>query len=117
VWRGYFAVPDEAPAMPAITMSLDCHVGTWQSLIEELPALSTALEQVRLPVAFVHGGSSPIPVTASSDTAAVMPDAFVDVVPGAGHFVWHERPGSVRATLDRLMDRAHPAGREGSHER
>jgi proline iminopeptidase len=117
VWRGYYAVPEEAPPMPPLTMSLDCHVGTWQSLIQELPALSSALESVQLPVAFVHGGSSPIPVTASTDTAAVMPDAFVDVVPGAGHFVWHESPGAVRATLDRLMGRAQPPGSEGSHER
>lgn len=31
-----------------------------------------------------------------------IPGAWVDVVDGAGHFVWVETPGAVRASLRRL---------------
>ncbi len=45
-----------------------------------------------------------MPVTASTDTAeAIGPAARVRVVEGAGHFVWHERPGVVRAAVDELV--------------
>jgi hypothetical protein len=30
--------------------------------------------------------------------------AFLDAVPGAGHFVWFEAPGCVHAALKRLTD-------------
>ncbi|HSC92352.1 MAG TPA: hypothetical protein VLB86_11915 [Gaiellaceae bacterium] len=43
-----------------------------------------------------------MPVAASTDGAERIPDAWVAVVEGAGHFVWVEAPGAVRASLRRL---------------
>ena len=45
---------------------------------------------------------SPMPLTASTDAAERIPGAWVDVVEGAGHFIWVEAPGAVQATLRRL---------------
>ena len=46
-----------------------------------------------------------MPVTASTDTArAIRPAATVQVLDGAGHFVWLDRPGAVRAALDHLVN-------------
>jgi pimeloyl-ACP methyl ester carboxylesterase len=46
-----------------------------------------------------------MPVIENSAAVALLPDAELEVVEGAGHFVWHERPGAVRAGLDRLAAR------------
>jgi pimeloyl-ACP methyl ester carboxylesterase len=43
-----------------------------------------------------------MPVAASTDAADRIPGAWVDMVEGAGHFVWVEAPGAVRASLRRL---------------
>jgi pimeloyl-ACP methyl ester carboxylesterase len=87
-------------------MSIDAYSQTWASVQEGLPGLPARLAGCSVPTVFVHGGSSPMPVTASSDTAAAIGDsARVVVVPGAGHFIWHEVPGAVRAALDDLLAR------------
>ena len=49
-----------------------------------------------IPVLFVHGAASPMPVRASTDTAALIPHAQVEIIEGAGHFAWVERPDEVR---------------------
>ena len=68
--------------------------------------LAGRLRDCPVPTVFVHGGASPMPVTASTDTAAVMGSrASVVVVPGSGHLVWHENPGAVRRALDSLLTR------------
>ena len=55
---------------------------------------------------FVHGGASPMPLAASTDTAAAMgPNATVVVVPDTGHFIWHESPGAVRRAVDDVLAR------------
>ena len=50
------------------------------------------------------GAASPIPATASTDTAERIAHAWVESVAGAGHFVWLEAPGAVRSALDRLTN-------------
>jgi pimeloyl-ACP methyl ester carboxylesterase len=102
VWPAYFADPSSAPPMPPMSMSLEGYAETWASLESGLPTLTDALPTVFVPVSFVHGELSPIPITASTDTALLIPGASVEVVAGAGHFVWIERPGEVRRALDRL---------------
>jgi pimeloyl-ACP methyl ester carboxylesterase len=73
-----------------------------QSIFAELPALEAGLSGIQVPVGFVHGSRSPMPVGSSTDAADRIPGAWVDVVEGAGHFVWVEAPGAVRASLRRL---------------
>ena len=103
VWPAYYADPAAAPPMPpGLRMSLDGYSATWASLLEGLPSLEAALPSIDVDVRFVHGAESPMPVTASSDTAARIPGASVTVVDGAGHFIWHERPGAVRTVLDAM---------------
>jgi pimeloyl-ACP methyl ester carboxylesterase len=58
-----------------------------------------------VPFTFIHGEGSPMPVVESSAAVELLPDAELEVVDGAGHFIWHERPGAVRAGLDRLAAR------------
>jgi len=73
-----------------------------QSINAELPKLEAGLHQIRVPVGFVHGSRSPMPVETSTDAAERIPGAWVDIVEGAGHFIWVEAPGAVRASLRRL---------------
>ena len=103
VWPAYFPSPQQAPPMPDIAITVDGYAETWESVLHELPALEAALSGIGVPVGFVVGGRSPMPAAASTDTADRIPGAWVEVVDGAGHFVWLDRPGAVRASLERLL--------------
>jgi pimeloyl-ACP methyl ester carboxylesterase len=106
VWPAYYADPASAPSMPPIDMSVEAYAETWASVQEALPGLAGRLVGTMVPTVFVHGGASPMPVTASTDTAEAMgPSATVVVVPGTGHFIWHESPGAVRRALDEVLAR------------
>ena len=77
--------------------------GLVESRKAEMAALEAALGSITVPLGFVAGAASPMPAEeASVATARAIPGAWAEVVEGAGHFVWHERPGRVRAALDRL---------------
>jgi pimeloyl-ACP methyl ester carboxylesterase len=102
VWPAYFPDWQSAPPMPEFRASQDAHTATFASLHAELPRLESRLATIRVPVGFVHGGSSPMPVSASADSAARIPGAWVEVVDGAGHFPWLDVPGSVMSALARL---------------
>jgi proline iminopeptidase len=107
LWPAYFADPASAPPAPAMALSVEAYAGTFESLHAELPGLAARLAGVTVPTLFLHGAGGPMPVTASSDTAAAIGRAAeVDVLDGAGHFPWLERPGCVRAALARLLRRA-----------
>jgi pimeloyl-ACP methyl ester carboxylesterase len=102
-WPAYFATPAEAPAMPDIEASIEAYSGLFESLAVALPALAGGLGKVRVPFGFVAGAGSPMPVEASSSTAAAIEGAWFEVVEDAGHFIWIEQPGRVRSALDRLV--------------
>jgi pimeloyl-ACP methyl ester carboxylesterase len=102
VWPAYFADPDHAPPMPELRIATRRSAEMIGSIFAELPALEAALPGITVPVGFVHGSRSPMPLAASTDAADRIPGAWVDVVEGAGHFVWVEAPGAVRASLRRL---------------
>ncbi len=102
VWPAYFANPEAAPPMPPLRVASARSAEMGRSILAELPALEARLPQIRVPVGFVHGSRSPMPVAASTDAAERIPGAWIDVVDGAGHFVWVEAPGAVRAALRRL---------------
>jgi proline iminopeptidase len=107
LWPAYFAEPATAPPAPAMALSVEAYARTFESLHAELPALAARLAGLQVPALFLHGKGSPMPVTASSDTAAAMgPSAELEVLEGAGHFPWLEVPGCVREALDRLVMRA-----------
>jgi pimeloyl-ACP methyl ester carboxylesterase len=106
VWPAYFADGAAAPAMPDMLASVEAYSATFESIHAELPGLATRLAAVTVPTLFLHGAASPMPVTASTDTAvAIGSSASVQVLEGAGHFVWVESPGCVRTALDGLLGR------------
>jgi pimeloyl-ACP methyl ester carboxylesterase len=47
-----------------------------------------------------------MPLGQNQQTAALLPDAEVVGVPGAGHRPWHERPGCVASALATIRGRA-----------
>lgn len=102
VWPAYFADPGHAPPMPELRIATTRSAEMVPSIKAALPALEAGLPQIRVPIGFVHGSRSPMPVAASTDSAERIPGAWVEVVEGAGHFVWVEAPGAVRAALRRL---------------
>jgi pimeloyl-ACP methyl ester carboxylesterase len=75
-----------------------------------LPELEASLASITVPFGVVVGELSPMPPSAGTDSAERIPGAWSYVVPGAGHFVWHEAPGSLVAGMDRLVaeSRARP---------
>jgi proline iminopeptidase len=106
LWSGYFADPVAAPPFPDLRFAVDAYAATFASLHDALPGLAARLAGVAVPTLFVHGGASPMPVSASTDSAeAIGPAAAVEILDEAGHFPWIERPGAVRAALDRLVAR------------
>jgi proline iminopeptidase len=106
LWPAYFADPAGAPPFPGMRFSVEAYSATFESLHAELPALAARLAGVSVPTVFIHGAGSPMPVTAATDSAqAIGAAAVIQVLGGAGHFPWTERPGAVRAALDRLVGR------------
>ena len=102
-WPAYFAEPAKAPPFPDLTFSLEAYAATFAALHHELPRLAGRLAGSEVPTLFVHGAASPMPLTASTDSAeAIGPAATVEVLAGAGHFPWVERPGALRSSLERL---------------
>jgi pimeloyl-ACP methyl ester carboxylesterase len=104
VWPAYFADPETAPPMPELRMGIERGSEMIQSIVAEQPVLEARLPEIRVAVGFVHGSRSPMPLGASTDAAERIPGAWVDVVQGAGHFIWFEAPGAVRTALRRLTD-------------
>jgi pimeloyl-ACP methyl ester carboxylesterase len=102
VWPAYFADPGRVPPMPDLRISSARSGEMVPSIQAALPALEAGLPGIHVPVGFVHGSRSPMPLAASTDAAERIPGAWVEVVEGAGHFVWVEAPGAVRASLRRL---------------
>lgn len=105
-WPSYFADPSSAPPMPPVEFSKAAMSGLFADVFGRLPELEAALPSVEVPVGVVVGELSPMPVSAVEDTAARITGAWTYVIPGAGHFVWHESPGSVVAAMDRLAGQA-----------
>jgi pimeloyl-ACP methyl ester carboxylesterase len=102
-WPSYYAVPSAAPPMPRMELSQPANVGLFADLFARLPELEASLPAIKIPVGVLVGGLSPMPPSAGTETAARIPGAWSHAEPQAGHFVWHEAPGSVMAAMDRLV--------------
>lgn len=102
-WPAYFAEPAGAPPMPeAMRLSVPAYSGLFGDLVARLPELEASLPRIAVPVGVVVGARSSIPNSAGRESADRIPGAWTEVVEGAGHLPWYERPGAVRAALDRL---------------
>jgi len=103
-WPSYFADPASAHRAPPARLSDAAYAGGYESMLKELPVLEQQLGTITIPVGFLAGAGSPMPVDlASRRTAHAIPNAWIEVVPDAGHFPWLESPGVVRSALDRLV--------------
>jgi proline iminopeptidase len=107
VWPAYFADPPSAPPMPDMEIAVDAFTATFASIAaeDEAGTLVTGLPRVpaEIPVVFLHGAGSPMPLRASTETAALIPHARVEVIDGAGHFIWLEQPGALRDAVRELV--------------
>jgi pimeloyl-ACP methyl ester carboxylesterase len=103
-WPSYFADPASAPPVPAARFSGAAYAGGYESMMKELPALEQRLATITIPIGFVAGAASPMPVDlAARPTAQRIPHAWIEEVPDAGHWPWMDSPGVVRNALDRLV--------------
>jgi pimeloyl-ACP methyl ester carboxylesterase len=107
VWPSYFADPPTAPPMPDIELTVPTFTATMASAKEhaEAATLVGGLPAVPadIPVLFVHGAGSPMPVRASTETAKLILHADVEVIDGAGHFIWLERPSELRDVISAFV--------------
>jgi proline iminopeptidase len=100
LWASYFADPANAPAPPELRFSADTNVATMASVREHLAeGFAGLLRSITVPVISLLGAQSPMPVSQGEQTAALMPNAEVRLIPEAGHLPWHEKPGCVAAAL------------------
>lgn len=105
-WPSYFADPAAAPTMPHLAFASAAMTGLLADLSRRLPELEASLPTISVPFGVLVGERSPMPPSAGTDSAARIPGAWSYVVPGAGHFVWHESPGCVVTAMDRLVAEA-----------
>jgi pimeloyl-ACP methyl ester carboxylesterase len=101
VWPFYFADPAAAPPMPPFRSSVSVYSGTWESIRSHFAAgtLISNLPRYSGQALFIHGRESPIPPERSEESAHLIDGARLEVLSGAGHFPWLERPGSVAAAV------------------
>lgn len=88
----------------AATVGPDAFIRQQRAVIDrsDLTALLTGITS---PTAIIHGVDDRyIPATVAEETSELMPRATVDLIPGAGHFVFPEQPDAVRAAILRLLD-------------
>jgi pimeloyl-ACP methyl ester carboxylesterase len=104
VWPGYFSAPGKAPPMPPLSLSLECYAGTFASIHAhfERKTLERGLPSLRIPAVFLLGAASPIPPQHGVASAALIPGARQIIEGDCGHFLWLERPGSVRRALQSI---------------
>jgi pimeloyl-ACP methyl ester carboxylesterase len=105
VWPFYFADPAAAPPMPPFRSSVSVYSGTWESVHSHFAAgtLISNLPRYSGRALFVHGRESPIPPERSEESAHLIDGARLEILPGAGHFPWLERPGSVAAAVRQFL--------------
>jgi pimeloyl-ACP methyl ester carboxylesterase len=110
VWPNYFAKPAAAPPMPPMDINLQAHMGIWSSVAEHCStgtlARSLPFVPASLPVLFVHGAQSPMPVRTTTDSAALIPHARVEVLDGCGHFPWLEDEQGTVAVIRAFAESA-----------
>jgi proline iminopeptidase len=103
VWPAYFADPEQAPPMPATTLSVDAYAGILGEVADSAEAAIAELARGTVAYGVLAGASSPMPWgQAARASVEISPRAFLTVIPGAGHMPWYESPGCVLAALTRL---------------
>jgi pimeloyl-ACP methyl ester carboxylesterase len=106
-WPAYFAEPAAAPPPGEIRISSEAFAGIMGSLGEEAALVVERLARGEVTYLILSGASSPMPWGASGMASAeISPQGGLEVVQGAGHFLWLEAPGAVQRALGRLLEAA-----------
>jgi pimeloyl-ACP methyl ester carboxylesterase len=105
LWPHYFADTGVAGSDYLTRYGVECAQQTFASVKEhfEQRTLADGLPSVRMPALFVHGEDDPLPVRCSTETAALMPEATVELLSSCGHFPWLERQGAVADAVARVL--------------
>jgi pimeloyl-ACP methyl ester carboxylesterase len=84
-----------------------------QSYREYLPELAKLLPGIKTPVRIVAGAEDQVVPPGSNATFLNerLPNAKVDLISGAGHFCWEEKPAEYAALLTSWWDRANAASK------
>jgi pimeloyl-ACP methyl ester carboxylesterase len=78
-----------------------------QAYPEQLPLLGTLLPKIQTPVRIVQGSEDQVvPADNARYLGDRLPNSSVDLIAGAGHFVWEERPEDYAALVTDWWDRA-----------
>lgn len=105
-WPFYFADPAAAPPMPTKRSSTEAFTELAAEMASDNDRVAAALSATEVRYSILVGGASPIPWgQAARASADLSPHSVLRVVPDAGHFVWLEAPGRVRAAALELLDR------------
>src|SRR5262245_18860863 len=81
-----------------------------QSYREYLPELAEVLPSIHTPVRIVAGADDQVvPRSNAQFLQKRLPNAQVDLIAGAGHFCWEEKPAEYAALLTSWLDRADAA--------
>ena len=114
-WPAYFADPENVMTRPPMEMREEVFSGLVSEVKEGLEEMAAALGQGEVPYGVLAGAASPFPWgQAARASVELSPTAFLKVIPHAGHFVWYEAPGSVRAALHQLSHPCQPERRRPS---
>jgi pimeloyl-ACP methyl ester carboxylesterase len=105
IWPTYFADPRHIFPY-TLRQNPVTHGSIHAGVVADMAALAARLPEITTAMEFLHGGASPMPLSASVDTVELLTDAELEIVADAGHFIWFERPGVVRTALERLVARA-----------
>jgi pimeloyl-ACP methyl ester carboxylesterase len=103
IWPAYFADPENVMPRPPAEVCVEAFEGLVAEVGDGIEEVAAALGRGDVPYGVLAGAASPFPWgQVARASVELSPTAFLKVVPNAGHFVWYEAPGAVRATLDAL---------------
>ena len=88
----------------ASTVGADAFIRQQHAVINRSD-LTALLPTIACPTAVIHGlDDRYIPAAMAEEISRATPHASLTLIPGAGHFVWHEQPQAAAAALSRLLD-------------
>jgi pimeloyl-ACP methyl ester carboxylesterase len=92
---GYLRIETPLPDQPDTMASVREHF--------EKGTLERGLPGLDVPALLIHGEGDPMPMRATTETAALIRGAKVEIIPKAGHFPWIEQRAGVRQVIDDFL--------------
>lgn len=105
IWPAYFADPENVMPRTDSEVRKEAFEGLVAEVETGTDEVAVTLGRGEVPYGVVAGAGSPFPWgQAARANVELSPTAFLTVIPNAGHFVWYEAPGAIRAALQRLTN-------------